>query len=380
MVDHSPLSPSSAHRWIECPGSVKLAQKYPTHSSESAQEGIKAHVALAKLWKDCHKEKSIQQIIQNNLHPIVSELTIEERYGSELFFKYIEMSQIPLRNWRVETIVGIPDIHSDMWGTPDAWGYHNNQLFIVDYKFGHSYVEVIQNAQLAAYASGILNYLKIINSERPVISSITFVIIQPRYYGSEGQIRVWEITEDELSEMFLKLKISAKKALSDTAPLIVGAHCRYCPARHACPSLQNNVAEIADKPTYAISHELTGIQLGDELQYLILAQKLIEARLTGLTEQAIGLIKQGERVPGFHMEHSRTRETWVNDIEEILALGETFNVCVTKPADVITPKQAIEAGIPKDIVKQYSYYPPGSPKLVADNMNKVSEVFKNGHQ
>lgn len=40
---HALFGPSSAHRWLECPGSVLLEQGMPDTASESAAEGTLAH-------------------------------------------------------------------------------------------------------------------------------------------------------------------------------------------------------------------------------------------------------------------------------------------------------------------------------------------------
>lgn len=41
--NHAKLSPSSAHRWIACPGSVWLSEDAPKTTSAYAEEGTKAH-------------------------------------------------------------------------------------------------------------------------------------------------------------------------------------------------------------------------------------------------------------------------------------------------------------------------------------------------
>lgn len=45
---HAQLSPSSAERWITCPGSVALCRNLPDSSSSYADEGTAAHDLAAK--------------------------------------------------------------------------------------------------------------------------------------------------------------------------------------------------------------------------------------------------------------------------------------------------------------------------------------------
>ncbi|WP_419636711.1 DUF2800 domain-containing protein, partial [Thiolapillus sp.] len=49
-MSHSEISPSNAHRWMRCPGSVKLLRKVPpeTESSEDASLGTRKHALMAQ--------------------------------------------------------------------------------------------------------------------------------------------------------------------------------------------------------------------------------------------------------------------------------------------------------------------------------------------
>lgn len=44
---HAKLSPSSASRWLNCPGSVALCENLPDSSSSAALEGTVAHALAA---------------------------------------------------------------------------------------------------------------------------------------------------------------------------------------------------------------------------------------------------------------------------------------------------------------------------------------------
>ena len=43
MSKHALLSPSSAHRWLNCPLAPRLEAKFPEQTSEYAMEGTIAH-------------------------------------------------------------------------------------------------------------------------------------------------------------------------------------------------------------------------------------------------------------------------------------------------------------------------------------------------
>src|SRR4030042_4687940 len=48
--DPPPLAPSSAARWVQCPGSVAMSQAFPNSGdSEASADGVMAH-ELAAAW------------------------------------------------------------------------------------------------------------------------------------------------------------------------------------------------------------------------------------------------------------------------------------------------------------------------------------------
>jgi hypothetical protein len=49
---HAKLSPSGAHRWMACPGSVTLEADFPDTSSAYAREGTAAHELAAMVLED----------------------------------------------------------------------------------------------------------------------------------------------------------------------------------------------------------------------------------------------------------------------------------------------------------------------------------------
>jgi len=49
MAAHAKLAPSAAHRWLNCPGSIRLTADIPETTSKYAEEGIAAHTRPTRL-------------------------------------------------------------------------------------------------------------------------------------------------------------------------------------------------------------------------------------------------------------------------------------------------------------------------------------------
>ena len=65
-MTHALLSPSSAYRWMQCPGSVSLCRLFPDESSEYAKEGTLAHAYAAHIL-DPNQPKPDEAIPSENL-------------------------------------------------------------------------------------------------------------------------------------------------------------------------------------------------------------------------------------------------------------------------------------------------------------------------
>ena len=50
-MSHALLSPSAAHRWLNCTKSVRLEEKFEDRGSDAAMEGTVAHAICAHLLK-----------------------------------------------------------------------------------------------------------------------------------------------------------------------------------------------------------------------------------------------------------------------------------------------------------------------------------------
>lgn len=379
MSDHALLSPSSASRRVACPGSRQLEALYPGFDIDSpaSREGTTAHW-LCAWWLHVYPD-----IAEPPADHAGEPITREMIDGAKLYADHIlgTCGEGNRSDLQIEKRVDISIIHPECWGTPDCWYYRGDALHIWDYKYGHGLVEAFENWQLIEYAAGILHSLKLLNADRGIYFSsnpkiqVHLHIVQPRNFHHEGPIRSWVTTIGELLEYFRRLRAAEHLAMSLETFCTPSPECTYCTARHACPALQEAALTAVDVAMQNNPHELTAASLGTELRYLRHAAGLLDARLTGLSEQALYAIKRGTRVPGFAIEESAGRERWTIPADEVIAMGELFSHDLRKPAETLTPRQAISAGLPMELVQANVERSRGTLKLVPENVSMARKIF-----
>jgi len=359
MTGHSKLPPSSAARRMACPGSRSLEALYPREETDAAREGTLAHEVCARLLRGETVLDVPEEMLEHCKLYANHILTAAE--GNEL---------------HIEERLDISSIHPDCWGTPDCWFKKNNTLYLYDFKYGFGYVDVYENWQLIEYSAGV----PVKNSEP--FEMVIFTIIQPRWFGSGGSIRKWEVTRDTIQDYWFQLEIAERLAMTEPAATTPSDQCVNCKARHACPALEQTVLSHIDSSSYNVPYDLTDRQIGQELRIMHRAAKLLDARITGLEEEALNLLKRGHSIPHYQVGHTQPRERWKSDDATIIALGDVLGLDVAKPQEPITPKQAVAKAIKEkkdkkiiEILKDNSETPPGSIKLVEINEKENRKIF-----
>lgn len=381
MGAHSRLAPSAADRWVHCPGSVPLSEQFPALLEHpSAPEGVAAHwVASSMLTSHAP--------LAGDIAPNGVAITEEMIDGALLYYNHVFKLANPHGGVKVrfrwEEPECMPSIHEEMWGTPDGAGVvdileENGELHITDYKFGHLEVSPVENWQLLSYARGVLDRLQFDGAAEQHIR-IFLHIIQPRCYSASGPIRTWQTTAGDARAQWNRLHHSAHEALGPSPRFKTGEHCKYCPARRACPTLKRQTAGFMDEADWAAGIEIPADQVGLELFLVERSIAQLTARATGLREQVEANLRAGQSVPGWCMEPGQSRTQWAAPLAEVHDLGDMMGVDLRR-LDAPTPKQAIKlfekAGIDASVIEAYSETKSGAMKLVQASKSLASKVFK----
>lgn len=364
------LNPTNAARRVKCPGSHKLEQPFKDSKSDYATEGIAAH------WVATYMAKNPGAVVPEYT-PDGEEITEEMLEGGALYAGFIQDHFKGVMNkLHFEESLNISTIHPNVTGRPDCWGVLTPvDLHLYDYKFGRSFVEVYENWQLIEYTAGILDLIKTTGLDEQYFN-IHMHIIQPRSFHPSGQIRTWHVKACDLRAHFNILRSIEDEAMGDSPKTSVSSECGHCTARHVCPTLQASAMVGVDVAGSSIPHNLSPQQLATELRFLERYRDLLDSRICGLSAEALALIQRGDRVPYYQAVRGTGRDRWVKPKEQVIALGEMFGVDL-KNVKVLTPKQAIAAGIDKKYIAKYYETPLGALKLSPVDTRKSDKIFGN---
>lgn len=368
MGAHAFLAPSSAARIVVCPGSARAEAQYPDEVTQDSVEGDAVHWAGAAYL----------------LYGVVATPGTVAENGVVLNLEMCDAAN-DYAGWILDTVpqgveihveerVVIAALHAQNWGTPDCWFIVGDALYIFDLKYGHRWVDVWLNWQLINYAALIIHKLRMEGVE---IRTVHFRIFQPRSYHRDGPKRTWSCNTGDLWPYWAELGEAFKAATGDN-PLCVAAdpaQCYDCKHRHNCQAATQAAYFGADLAYSAEPLEMSPAAMARELKLLRKAEDAITGRRKGIEQSIERTIRRQQSVPGFYLATKPGREVWT-DAPGIVEIAAAFGVEVrTGPPAMMTPKQAIKAGVPADMVRTMSRINSGSVELVEDDGSAAARAF-----
>lgn len=314
-------------------------------------------------------------------------ITDEMLQGAEQFVAKVHEIVDPhqaMHKARFEQTVEMRGIHHVMFGTSDAsidLLEEVGQWHMIDYKFGHRSVSPFENLQLAGYFFGECERLQL-TDEQIDNCQVFFHIVQPRCFYNRPANMTWETTGKNLRHLWRQMKESALDAITHelNARPKIGAWCRDCPGRRACPTLRTNAGANIDWINRSTPGAMPLDAAGLELKFVEAALAQLEAHATGLREQVTHGITTGGYCPDWAMDSVKGRgKHWTVPAAEVFELGDMLDADLRKQPEPITPTQAFELfkkkGFDASVIDGYSAPNPGSVKLTARTDNLASRVF-----
>lgn len=216
---HARLSPSSASRWLRCPGSVNFLAEYAEDEGGiPAAEGTILHSFCEDaLRTGCDAYEFVGETREHDRHA----LTLTDDLADMMQDGLDEIDQIPGKLY-IEHRVKLDRWMPGDFGTLDVGIINKRRIHIWDWKWG--FLPVLPNSeQLKIYALGFWD-----NIARHVtdVEDFRLHIFQPRAPGGGGD---YDITLDELLAFGKDIKRKAKLTHDKDAPRIPGpTQCHYC--------------------------------------------------------------------------------------------------------------------------------------------------------
>lgn len=338
---HAVLSPSSAHRWRACPGSLWLSKGLPQPpTSDAAAEGTLAHEWIEKATafvgkRDSKKFEALIESIRNQNSKWDDDAMAEH---VEDYVKYIESleGQFQALGFKIlKRLVETPIRFSkNIYGTVDygllgvrkAPTKNQYAVVISDFKYGRGVdVDAEDNDQVLIYGIGAGKEL---TSEYEVKPDALFIFIQQPRTGKKA--KSWILKGQELIEQKeLEVAADEKRALkvynegATDADFHIGDHCRFCPALSRCKHFKEQTKAIAllDVEDFPVEMDVKSFvaSLSDEQKFKIYAHKksfeqFLEAVAFDLEHRLeLGILTS----PDYKVVESQTKRTWAGDPEDI---------------------------------------------------------------
>lgn len=351
---HSRLGPSSSHRWINCPGSMRMIERAladglikPDTPSAYAEEGTKAHELAATMLQGKALDKS--EYDDEMLHHVSDYVefvqSLSQGYGT-----------LPL----VEQAVKYDDWVLGGWGTVDAAIVSQNDIIVIDLKYGRGVaVDAVGNTQLLLYALGI--YQGLDPEHRAKIVDISMYIYQPRL----DSIAEWHIRIGEFLDRAYVIRRAAELALTGDAPLAVGDWCRFCPVQPICKAQYDHMTQVIGEdfddlttPADLLSPEI--------ISKVLDARSAIESWFRAVSDYATERLLDGHPVPGYKLVAGRSVRQWGDEQTAASVLKVLLGDDGAYTRKLLSPAQAEKTLDKKDSVHLAGLITKtaGSPTLV----------------
>lgn len=384
-VRHSQVGASSAHRWRVCKGSNNLIRKLveegtiKPRSSRAAAEGTAAHLVFAGCLEDGDDAVAMKGIeievegwlfevddemvkyVQEGLDWVRNRIAKAKADGFEVKL-YVERS---MESFTDEEASGTSDVMIHIIG---------DRLIIVDLKYGRGITVEPDSDQNYYYGYlGIENYL-----EGPdAVKVVELWIFQPRIPHPNGVFRRHITNATELQDWWFKeLLPDMEDTRNPDAELVIGEHCRFCPAKGHCPALK---AEVYEFPTTIDPSHMTDDELGEALIKL----KALAQVTASYEQEALRRARGGSKITGYKLVRQRGNREWKEkqpvsgpdgemvetSIED--ALKEQFGLDAYTDPKLKSPAQIEKLEGGNDFASQWAFSPDKGLTLAPESDKRV---------
>lgn len=358
---HAKYSPSSAGRWVNCPGYTRLLEKVIEQfgeepSSDAASEGTRMHELAAQLLGERNPTKALKE--DKAIDP-------EDRKALWLYVDTVEdfLDFYHRGGGSVDLYIEQRVTADDkLYGTADCVIKHDTGITVIDYKNGRGVRVDPDSLQLKLY--GYMAYLSHFSPDSDGERNIELVIVQPHYLEKGVPLVRTEAYSAAalLNEMEGMLDSVHKGCFAADAEYAEGDHCRFCYAKPLCPRKKEKI-EMALKCDPNVQ---------EDLQFLLDNKKELYDILKRAQGLAIAGLENGTldgKTMGYGLAPSLGNRKWDYEGPEsaLASLLRRHGVDKNEVWDkkVISPAKAAKLVDDKEWLKKYVSREDKGVKLVA---------------
>ena len=362
---HARLNASASHRWMMCPPSVRLSERFADKPSRYAEEGTFLH-----------------ELCELKLHRYLGDMTpeaLEAQYAvhrdSDFYSDEAESVTDEYVSFCVETIEAVrascPDplilvehrldyseYVPEGFGTGDLVIVADGVLEVVDFKGGRGVrVEAERNSQLMLYGLGALLEFDPLYD----IRNVRMTIVQPRL----NNISTYETTTDELIRWAEKeVRPKALLAYEGKGEFCAGEWCRFCRARYTCRKRSEYHIRLAERD-FKAPDLLTDEEILDILPVAESLHNWVADLIAYATQQAV----DGKAWPGYKLVAGRSVRKYTSEAEVIRAATEAGYTDIYKTTLLGVGDLEKRMGRKKfsEVLGKYVVKPVGAPQLVPES-------------
>lgn len=348
--------PSGSAVWLACPMGLTMQNRYGNRypAGAAAEEGTAAHWVLEQPVAPAVGSQAPNGVV------VTADMLVHSDSANRYVLSLAEGGEVlsekrlVLKLPNTENIVGTADV---IVLPPDGKAVH-----VIDYKYGYTHVPA-DSPQLKVYGVAARQAFQ--------REAVYLHVIQPRDYTAKP-IRTHHFTPIEQNDFCAEVQMAMRLAASRQPAAVPGSHCNRCPGRGQCAAVRewSMVEEHAGSDA-----QLTPEAVAAELHLARRQAELAAARVKGLEDEAAHVLRSGGLVPGWSMQSKPGREQWTDE-QPVLSLAEGFGLLDTVSVrKLITPNQAIKAGLPAELVRMHTTRPQGEAKLVPTGETLAARTF-----
>jgi len=353
MSGHARFSPSSAERWMACPGSINaqeealLENPEQDDSSLASRTGTAAHGLLEiciilgvkpEGFLGCELEPGCPTIDHKMIAGVNVALDWLEEYVDEHGADNLII--VPERKVYIGPMIGLDAEECN--GTSDLSIIHKDRsmLTTADFKNGMMAVSPIDNPQLMLYTAGDINEM----AEGQKYRKYRNVIIQPNA-AQRRPVNEHTFSHGKLVTFLKKAENAAQVAKLPDAPRNAGSWCFFCRAKDNC-STRRAKARAAASDEFGEWKDPEAIE-PDEIEAVLEEAEFISAYVNSVKARALKMALAGHKFAGFDIGFGRRTKSFEN-VEEVTAWLKKKGV----PQDVYAPRSMLSpTAIEKELRK-----------------------------